>query len=98
MAAPKRKRVEAAPLEIDGVPTVAGLVRQKLANPRQVRHGKSTHTVYHVTPEGHALMGQKLRENARRSLEQGIWNGVSGSHPGPPPQPGYEELREEERT
>lgn len=90
------RKIEAERLEIDGVPTVAGLVKMKLANPRQVRHGKSTHTVHHISDEGHALLGRKLREKAQRDLAAGVWSGISGSYPGPPPQPKRGEVQTQE--
>lgn len=49
-------------LEIDGVPTVAGLLRMNLA--RRTTNG------IQISHQGHALMGKRLRENARRDMEQ----------------------------
>lgn len=67
---------------MDGIPTAAGLAargaRYATHSPRGIR----------ITDEGHALLGQMLRDRAQGNIENGTWRGVTGAHPGPPPQPG----------
>lgn len=63
-------------LEIDGVPTVAGLLQMNLA--RRTANG------IQVSHQGHAVMGRRLAENARHSIETGEWHGVNGKYPAKP--------------
>ena len=62
MAAPRRsKKVEAPPvLEIDGVPTVAGLV--KMGREYAYVVPRPGGAVTHVTQKGHDLMGEALHK------------------------------------
>lgn len=46
---------------IDGVPEAADLIKMGLA--RSTPNG----SIIHITPEGHALLGQKLREASERN-------------------------------
>lgn len=66
--------------EIDGVPTVEGLVLMKLA--RRTANG------IQVSNQGHRLMGERLAALAQHSIETGEWHGASGKHPVKPEQPG----------
>lgn len=82
MARRKTTKEEPKILEIDGIPTAQGLVAmgRKYAQP--------TPKGIHITPEGHALIGQALRNLAKESIENGTWHGTSGKHSGKPRQPG----------
>jgi hypothetical protein len=68
-------------LEIDGVPTTAGLMKKG----REYAYKRPDGRI-HITEEGHALLGQKLRERAQR--DEGKWHGATGVHDSVPPQPG----------
>lgn len=48
-------------MTIDGVPEAGDLIKMGLA--RSTPYG----SVIHITPEGHALLGEKLREAAERN-------------------------------
>lgn len=63
-------------MPIDNVPTADDLVRRQLARVSQ-RKGDSK---IWISPEGHALMGEALRANAREDLEKGTWHGITGKH------------------
>lgn len=87
MAKPRRKKWKPEPekiLEIDGVPTVAGLAKmgREFAYPTDRGH--------HITEAGHRLMQEALSRNARESIEGNHWHGTSGTWTGPAPQPGFE--------
>lgn len=62
----KKKAAEEAPSFIEGVPTVAGLVRQG----RHLAYVRADGR-YHVTAEGHALMGAALNANAQERILRG---------------------------
>lgn len=66
-----RKPAEAAReerIEIEGVPTAYGLIKMGLAREVHVFGGGRR---IHVSPEGHALMGAALRQNALEALAAG---------------------------
>lgn len=62
----KAKSKEPEILEINGVPTVAGLARQSRGLAFIRPDGK-----YHVTPEGHALLGEAQRKKAAERIARG---------------------------
>ena len=71
---PPRKPAEPAGekrTEIDGVPTAYGLVSMGLARNITVLGGGAR---IQVSPEGHALMGAALRQNALEALAAGKGN------------------------
>jgi len=75
------------------VPTAKELVEMGLAEEivevRKLGNGqKRTTTWIKISDAGHALLGERLREQAQRDMEDGVWHGVTGRHPAPPPQPG----------
>jgi hypothetical protein len=75
------------------IPTAKELVGMGLATEqvevRKLRNGqKRTTTFIRISDEGHALLGERMREKAKRELAAGMWHGVTGTHPAPPPQPG----------
>jgi hypothetical protein len=71
-------------LEIDGIPTAAGLMKMG----RQFAYKRGVDNKIVITAEGNALLGKALRDSARRDQEEGIWHGTTGRHHGIPPQPG----------
>lgn len=64
--APREERTE-----IDGVPTASGLIRMGLARESHLFGGGKRIV---VSPEGHALMGAALRQNAVEALAAGKGN------------------------
>ena len=68
MARAKSKEPEI--LEIDGVPTVAGLARKSRSLAYVTADGK-----YHVTDKGHAAMQVALKANAQERIlnGEGVW-------------------------
>lgn len=65
-----------------------GLARE-IVEVRKLGNGqKRTTTWIQISDAGHALMGQRQREEAERVKREGLWRGVTGLHPAPPPQPG----------
>lgn len=82
MARAKAKPIDEKPLEVDGVPTAAGLAA------RGRRYAYHTERGIHITDEGHALLGKILRDRGRADRENGVWHGISGRHPERPGQPG----------
>lgn len=76
-----RKKAEApsAILEIDGVPTVEGLVQKG----REYAYRTGTGQI-HITAAGHALLSDRLRSNARTAQTKGTWHGITGKHDRPP--------------
>lgn len=71
---PPRKKAEdprESRLEIDGVPTAAGLIRMGLARESHLFGGGKRIV---VSPEGHALMGAALKQNALEALAAGKGN------------------------
>ena len=75
----KAKSKEPEILEIDGVPTVAGLARKSRSLAYVTADGK-----YHVTEEGHAEMGKALEANAEWNIACGMGEWVQ------PPSSGKE--------
>lgn len=69
---PPRKKTDDTPREsrdeIDGVPTASGLIRMGLARESHLFGGGKRIV---VSPEGHALMGAALRQNALEALAAG---------------------------
>ena len=62
----KAKKPEPDVMEIDGVPTAAGLARRG-RNLAYIRpDGK-----YHITPEGNAVIGAALKANAQERILRG---------------------------
>ena len=80
----KPTALQPAELEIDGIPTAAGLVAQGLA--KRVQHRAGTFVT--ISPEGHRLIGEKMRERAEAFRVAGMHRGPSGVHPEAPKQPG----------
>lgn len=76
-------KVEAKPTEIDGIPTARGLTIMGQQYAQYDQRG-----FIRITEQGHRLLGRELRAAGRESVEEGKWHGVSGTHPGPPRQPG----------
>ena len=81
---PRKKQQPSEPevLEIDGIPTAAGLVA------RGKQYAYRTQRGIHITAEGHALLGKLLRDRGRDEKAKGTWHGITGKHPGKPRQPG----------
>ena len=63
-------------LEIDGIPTAAGLARRGLAHRRTDHRGQS---YFVIGEEGHRVLGQAMRERATRNQKNGIIHTVNGS-------------------
>lgn len=68
--------------EIDGTPTVAGLM--KMGRDYAYMQGNGIR----ITHKGHALLTERQRAHAEGT--KGQWHGVTGAHDGPVPQPGFE--------
>jgi hypothetical protein len=75
-----RKPEPEAPLEIDGVPTAAGLAKRGREFAYQVGG------IYHITDAGNAVLSEALRRQGRE--RRGKWHGISGVHDSEPRQPG----------
>lgn len=71
MAAKKQTEAREDRLEIDGVPTASGLIRMGLARESHLFGGGKRIA---VSPEGHALMGAALKQNAVEALAAGKGN------------------------
>lgn len=70
------------PTAIDGIPTAYGLTLMGRQYAYPVQGG------IHITIEGQALINGAQRERALDNLKNGRWHGTSGTHDGPPRQPG----------
>lgn len=75
MAVRKRKPSTPEILEIDGIPTAAGLARQGLAQ-RRVDHNGRAYIL--ISDEGHKLIGQKMRALVAHDRANGIKHTVDG--------------------
>ena len=62
----RRKAAEVKPLSIGGAPTVAGLAKQGRHLAYLLPDGR-----YHVTAEGHKVIGAALRANAQERIMRG---------------------------
>ena len=73
----RRKAAEVQPeaLEIDGIPTAAGLVRRGLAHRRTDRHGR---TYIRIDDEGHRLIGEAMRHRVAEDRRRGAEHTVKG--------------------
>ena len=78
---PKKDPEDNKITEVDGIPTAYGLSKMgnHLARPYQGT------TTYIITDEGHALLGQMLRDRAKQDLANGVWHGIAGRYPGGKP-------------
>lgn len=62
----RAKKQDPEILEIGGVPTVAGLARQGRHLAYVLPDGR-----YHITAQGHALLGDAMRANAQQAILEG---------------------------
>lgn len=61
-----RKKQEPSVMEVGGVPTAAGLARQGRHLAHILPDGR-----YHITQEGHNVIGAALRANAQERIMRG---------------------------
>jgi hypothetical protein len=75
MARKARAEVQPEVLEIDGIPTAAGLARLGLAQRRTDRHGRA---YIRVSDEGHRLIGEAMRRRVAEDRRRGAEHTVKG--------------------